>query len=41
MSCDEGYAFNAEAVTMYGCGPDTNWQWNDMKELVLPKCLSM
>lgn len=41
LSCDEGYSFNAEAVTVYGCGPDTNWQWNDMEELVLPKCSSM
>jgi len=40
LSCDEDYSFNAEAVTVYGCGPDTNWQWNDMEELVLPKCSS-
>ena len=40
MSCDEGYSFNSEAMTMYGCGPDTNWKWNDMEELVQPKCSS-
>ena len=40
MSCDEGYSFNSEAMTMYGCGPDTNWQWNNMEKLVQPKCLS-
>ena len=41
MSCNEGYSFNAEAVTVYGCGPDTNWKWNDMDEPVLPTCSSM
>ena len=25
---------------MYGCGPDTNWQWNNMEKLVQPQCLS-
>ena len=25
---------------MYGCGPDTNWKWNNMDKLVQPKCLS-
>ena len=40
MSCDEGYSFNAEAVNMYGCGPDTNWKWNDMENLVVPSCSS-
>ena len=40
MFCDEGHSFIAEAVTMYGCGPDTNWKWNDMEDLVTPKCSS-
>ncbi len=40
MSCDEGYSFSAEAMTMYGCGPDTNWKWNDMEDLVVPTCSS-
>ncbi|XP_067018332.1 uncharacterized protein [Acropora muricata] len=40
MSCDEDYSFNSEAMTMYGCGPDTNWKWNNMEKLVQPKCLS-
>ena len=40
MTCDEGYAFNSVATTMYGCGPDTNWQWNNIEKLVQPMCLS-
>ena len=40
MSCDEGYSFNSEAVTMYGCGPDTKWKWNNMEKLQQPRCLS-
>ena len=40
MSCEEGYSFNSEAMTMYGCGPDTNWKWNGMEELVQPTCSS-
>ena len=40
MSCDEGYSFNSDVMTMYGCGPDTNWKWNNMEELGQPKCLS-
>lgn len=40
MSCDEDYSFNSEAMTMYGCGPDTNWKWNNMEKLEQPKCLS-
>ena len=35
MTFDEGYAFNSEVTTMHGCGPDTNWQWNNMEKLVL------
>ncbi|XP_078343207.1 uncharacterized protein LOC144628957 isoform X2 [Oculina patagonica] len=40
MSCDEGYSFSAEAMTMYGCGPDTNWKWNGIEDLVVPICSS-
>ena len=40
MSCEEGYSFNSEAMTMYGCGPDTNWKWNGMEEVVQPTCSS-
>jgi len=40
MSCDEGYSFSAKAVTIYGCGPDTNWKWNGVEKPVLPKCSS-
>lgn len=40
MSCNEGYSFNSEAMTMYGCGPDTNWKWNGVEKPVLSKCSS-
>ncbi|KAJ7360011.1 hypothetical protein OS493_019098 [Desmophyllum pertusum] len=38
MSCDEGHSFNAGATTVYGCGPDTTWKWNDKEDLTIPAC---
>lgn len=40
MSCDEGHSFNAEAVTTFACGPDTEWKWNGVDDLTIPTCLS-
>lgn len=41
MTCDEGHSFNAEAITTYGCGPDTEWKWNGMENVKVPICTSM
>ena len=41
MACDEGHSFNLEAVTTYGCGPDTQWKWNGMADFTVPVCASM
>ena len=40
MACDKGYSFEAEAVTTYICGPDTEWTWNGMTDMTIPTCLS-
>ncbi|XP_015761109.1 PREDICTED: sushi, von Willebrand factor type A, EGF and pentraxin domain-containing protein 1-like isoform X1 [Acropora digitifera] len=40
MTCNEGHLFNAEAMTVYGCGPDTNWKWNSIRDINVPICTS-
>lgn len=40
MTCDKGHSFEAEAITTYGCGPDTEWKWNSQTDLNVPVCLS-
>ncbi|XP_068689881.1 uncharacterized protein [Montipora foliosa] len=40
MTCNEGHSFNAEAMTIYGCGPDTDWKWNGMRDIKVPICTS-
>ena len=41
MACNEGHSFNSEAMTTYGCGPDTDWKWNGMAYFTVPVCSSM
>lgn len=41
MACNEGHSFNSEAITTYGCGPDTDWKWNSMAYFTVPVCSSM
>ena len=38
MTCDEGHSFNAETITRYVCGPDTEWKWNGMMDMSIPVC---
>ncbi|XP_067016111.1 uncharacterized protein [Acropora muricata] len=40
MTCIEGHSFNAEVMTIYGCGPDTEWKWNGMRDIKVPICTS-
>ena len=40
MSCNKGHSFNAEAITTFGCGPDTEWKWNGIVDINVPACSS-
>ena len=40
MTCNEGHAYDSEAMTSFECGPDTEWKWNHMDRVHVPACSS-